>query len=162
MHMCSPHRALSVAALLLSTLSVGCADEIGDDCETALDCSAQGTRECDRTQRGGYCTIRGCEKGTCPEEAVCVKFRPQEPRLAVSYCMFKCSARDDCRSGYSCLSSDTFGAGDSQDAIVLDGNKKFCAQQLSPGMMSELPDAGIYTPDDDAGLSYLQDDAGSE
>ena len=49
------------------------------------------------------------------------------------------------------------------DALVLDGEaKKFCAQNLTPGMMSELPDAGIYTPDDDAGASSPEDDAGSE
>lgn len=154
---------LSIAALFIASLSVGCADKIGDACETALDCSSTGSRECDRTQSGGYCTIRGCEKGTCPDEAVCVKFRPAEPRLATTFCMFKCGGNGDCRGGYSCLSGDTFGAGDGQDALVLDGSgKKFCAQKLTPGMTSELADAGLYTPDDDAGAPFPEDDAGSE
>ena len=79
----------------LALAAVGCSPEIGDDCGTALDCSAQGSRLCDRTQPGGYCTIAGCERGTCPDEAVCVKFRPNLERLAVTYCMYKCSDHSD-------------------------------------------------------------------
>ncbi|MDD9935975.1 MAG: hypothetical protein OXT09_20355 [Myxococcales bacterium] len=133
------------AFIALLCASIGCSPEIGDDCETALDCSSQASRLCDRTQPGGYCTIRGCEKGTCPEEAVCVKFRPTTERLAVSYCMFRCSDDGDCRegAGYACLRDEDFG--DGNDAELLDdGNKKFCAlppEQLDAGVTS-LPDGG--------------------
>lgn len=128
-------------ALLACAALVGCADEIGDDCETALDCSQSGSRACDRTQPGGYCTIRGCERGSCPEEAVCVKFRPEAERLAVTYCMYSCGDDGDCRSdeGYQCTSMGTLGNG--MEAEVLDGpNKKFCSAK--PREPISLPDAG--------------------
>jgi hypothetical protein len=136
-----------------SMLLVGCADEIGDECETALDCSQSGRRACDRTQPKGYCTIRGCEKGSCPEEAVCVKFRPEEERLAVTYCMFQCEDDGDCRSdeGYQCTSSGELGNG--MEAVVLDGrNKSFCSAE--PREPISLPDGG-----DDAGPIFSAPDA---
>jgi hypothetical protein len=131
----SPRTLIISAAIALGCNA--CAPEIGDDCETDLDCSAQGSRPCDRTQPGGYCTIRGCEARTCPEESVCVKFRPQVERLAVTYCMFACASDDDCRTneGYLCLRADEFGA--EGDAQALDRGRRFCAIQAS------LPDAGV-------------------
>ena len=115
-----------------------CAPAIGDDCGNALDCSAQGSRLCDRTQPGGYCTIRGCEQGTCPGEAVCVKFaespepmcspqtHAQAERLAVTYCMAKCSGQGDCRSNYRCTSAADFG--DRGDAVILGrSTQRFCS-----------------------------------
>jgi hypothetical protein len=134
------HRTLSLL-FTVCMLLVGCADEIGDDCETALDCSQSGRRACDRTQPKGYCTIRGCEKGSCPEEAVCVKFRPEEERLAVTYCMLQCEDDGDCRSdeGYQCTSAGELGNG--MEAVVLDGTKKsFCSAE--PKQPISLPDAG--------------------
>lgn len=158
-----PHRRgtwhLCLLVSLLCGSAVGCAPQIGDKCSTALDCSAQGSRICDRTQPGGYCTIGGCERGTCPDEAVCVKFRPEEPRLATTYCMFRCHDDGDCRTGrgYQCLSGNDFGVGEMQDAIVLDGTgKKFCGLSVSPGdeepfiddsVPQSMPDAGDMTPD---------------
>jgi hypothetical protein len=132
---------LALLAPLASSALVGCADEIGDECETALDCSQSGSRACDRTQPGGYCTIRGCERGTCPEEAVCVKFRPEAERLAVTYCMFECEDNGDCRDdeGYHCTSMGMLGNG--MEAEVLDGaKKKFCSAE--PREPISLPDGG--------------------
>ena len=141
---------LRVFASCLAAALIGCADEIGDECETALDCSQSGSRTCDRTQPGGYCTIRGCERSTCPEEAVCVKFRPQEERLAVTYCMLQCEDDDDCRSdeGYQCTSMATLGNG--MESVVLDGKKRFCSAE--PRAPLSLPDAG-----GDAALMSLPD-----
>lgn len=141
--------------------AAACAPEIGDDCSTALDCSASGSRVCDRTQPGGYCTLIGCERGTCPEEAVCVRFNPAEDRLATTYCMYRCDDSGDCREddGYKCLravsktnmSVDPKAFGDGMEAEVL-GNpdQKFCA------VRSKLPepDAGVDAgalPGSDAG-----------
>lgn len=140
------HRlALGACIALALSLSFGaCAPEVGDDCETGLDCSAAGTRLCDRTQPGGYCTIQGCEKGTCPEEAVCVQFRPESARLSVTYCMYHCEDNGDCRTedGYACMSAKKFtenalaggGGGERMtEAKVLDGSKKkFCAYRVPP------------------------------
>lgn len=97
--------------LLFAVVLWGCTPSIGDDCDTALDCSAQATRLCDQTQPGGYCTLPGCDMGTCPDEAVCVLFRPETPRLSVSYCMLECESDSDCRDGegYRCLRASDFG-----------------------------------------------------
>ena len=58
--------------------SVGCGKEIGDGCTTANDCAQDGTRACDPDSNspGGYCTVIGCEFGSCPGEAVCIRFFP--------------------------------------------------------------------------------------
>ncbi|HEX2675340.1 MAG TPA: hypothetical protein VHM19_01840 [Polyangiales bacterium] len=140
-----------LSLLVLPWAALGCAPEIGDECGTALDCSASATRICDRTQPHGYCTLQGCEKGACPAEAVCVKFSPSSERLATTYCMYKCDDSGDCREdqGYKCLRAmpasmskpDPYHVfGDGIEAEVLGNpNQKFCA------VRSELPspDAGV-------------------
>lgn len=55
-------------------LAAGCGKEIGDECIVASDCSPNGDRQCDVSSQGGYCTVRGCDFNTCPDEAVCVRF----------------------------------------------------------------------------------------
>lgn len=138
---------LSFISAVLALTCNACAPEIGDECESDLDCSAQGSRPCDRTQPGGYCTIQGCEPGTCPEESVCVKFRPNIERLAATYCMYRCEDNGDCRSGggYRCLSGHEFG--NPGDAIVNDKNPdaKFCAVKA------------MYEGDDAADASAARD-----
>ena len=120
-----------LAGLGFALVVAGCAPEIGRSCESPLDCSAQASRECDRTQHNGYCTIRGCEPDTCPEEAVCVKFRASKERLALTYCMLECEGPSDCRTdeGYTCTGREDFVSEDDQeDVVVLDGkNKRFCS-----------------------------------
>lgn len=51
-----------------------CGNEIGDECIVSSDCSPNGDRTCIDPATGGYCTILGCDIGTCPEEGVCVRF----------------------------------------------------------------------------------------
>ena len=53
-----------------------CGEEIGDSCSLSTDCASNGSRICDTNSPGGYCTVIGCDVGTCPEEAVCVRFFP--------------------------------------------------------------------------------------
>src|SRR5262245_47832083 len=68
-------------ALLLAvaaTAGAGCSREIGDDCVTAVDCNPNGSRSCDSSQPGGYCTIQGCDERSCPEEAVCMRYFPAQ------------------------------------------------------------------------------------
>jgi len=129
------------AALLLAvvaTAGAGCRREIGDECTTAADCNPNGSRSCDATQPGGYCTIQGCDETSCPEEAVCIRYFPSqyltEPcnpsavetgcsadELCVDgkcarrstelrYCVKSCSSGDDCRSGYECRLAGTRGS----------------------------------------------------
>ena len=119
-------KSLIVLALVL--VAAGCGKEIGDACIVSSDCSPNGDRQCDISQKEGYCTIQGCDYATCPEEAACIRFfngqfanRPCEssadctldelcslnnhcvPRNSeVRYCMKVCESDDDCRDGYEC------------------------------------------------------------
>lgn len=68
-------RQLVIATLLL-LCGAGCGAEIGDSCSTNVDCSPAGDRICDTAQTDGYCTVEGCDLGSCPEEAVCIRFFP--------------------------------------------------------------------------------------
>lgn len=55
---------------------MGCGSEIGDSCNRDIDCSPEGDRICARGSDlpGGYCTVFGCDHGTCPDDSVCVRF----------------------------------------------------------------------------------------
>jgi hypothetical protein len=131
------------ASLCFASLAVACTPELGDSCSNSLNCSSQSSRECDRTQPGGYCTISPCERGTCPEEATCVKFRPSQERLSVTYCMRKCGKDNDCRDddGYRCLTAEEFST--RCEAETLDGaGKRFCALP-SPNAPIEDSDGGV-------------------
>ncbi len=114
--------------MIVALLAAGCGKEIGDECVIASDCDPNGTRSCDSSSTGGYCTIQGCDYATCPEEAACIRFftghfenRPCEdgsqctldelcsleghcvPRSSeVRYCMRTCESDDDCRDNYEC------------------------------------------------------------
>src|SRR3990170_4750281 len=105
------------ALLLLLALPAGCSAEIGDECDTSVDCSPDGDRVCDLSQRGGYCTIEDCAPDGCPDGALCVEFAFETPRLARRYCMASCESGGDCRDHYACVR-----AGE-QDAQVIDGHR---------------------------------------
>ena len=73
--------AAARAALLLAVVvaaGAGCRRQIGDECTTAAECNPNGTRSCDATQPGGYCTIQGCDENSCPEEAACIRYFPAQ------------------------------------------------------------------------------------
>jgi hypothetical protein len=130
------YKLLIVAACLFMG---ACAPQLGDGCSTATECSATGDRYCDRSQPGGYCTIVNCEPKSCGDEGVCVRFKPDQPRLQSSWCMKKCGNTGDCdRDEYVCRSAEDLGdisevvamSGESGSprAEVLESNKnaKFC------------------------------------
>ena len=74
-----PVTASRIAALVVCTVAaLGCGREIGDECQTAAECNPNGSRQCDVSQPGGYCTITGCDEKSCPEEAVCIRYFPTE------------------------------------------------------------------------------------
>lgn len=176
---------VSASLFALVALFAACSPEIGDECSTALDCSASGTRLCDMTQRGGYCTLEGCEENTCPEEAVCVQFGRRieghsVERLARTFCMYKCDSDGDCRTddNYKCYAAQSgtkgvkaFGAGNEAE-ILGNFEQKFCAQVPSTftlpkpdqGMSSMPPmseDAGMMSTPEDAGNASEDDGGGS-
>lgn len=123
---------MKLLILLALAASVGCGKEIGDSCIVSTDCDPNGLRQCDASQKDGYCTIMGCDYNTCPSEGVCVRFFSGEfenetctsdndcsldelcdlqghcvPRSAeVRFCMRKCDSNSDCRDGYECRTLD--------------------------------------------------------
>ena len=96
--------ALFALALATALGATGCAPDIGDSCDTSVNCDVNGTRICDLAQPGGYCTVEYCESGTCPAGSVCVQFEPTPSRLARTWCMASCTDDSDCRTdeGYGC------------------------------------------------------------
>jgi hypothetical protein len=73
-----PERAFLAVVLAVALSAAACGRQIGDDCQTAVDCDPSGTRICDLSQPGGYCTILGCNETTCPSEATCVRNFPAQ------------------------------------------------------------------------------------
>lgn len=71
-------KATSTALAVLAISTAACGSQIGDSCQTATDCAQDGTRICDISQPGGYCTIVGCDETTCPSEAACIRTFPVE------------------------------------------------------------------------------------
>ncbi|MEM9492710.1 MAG: hypothetical protein AAGC55_26415, partial [Myxococcota bacterium] len=63
-----------LAAVVAVALGAGCGTEIGDECTLSTDCSSAGDRICATDLPGGYCTVRGCDFDTCPDESICVRF----------------------------------------------------------------------------------------
>jgi hypothetical protein len=100
------HRAVSTFRLLLIAAAAlalsGCPRRIGDGCTQNIDCSLNADRTCDLAQLGGYCTIRQCDPNRCPDNAMCIEFDSNVPRLARRYCMSTCNTNGDCRGGYMC------------------------------------------------------------
>jgi hypothetical protein len=69
--------AILLCALALAS-AAGCGREIGDECRTSADCDPSGTRACDLSQPGGYCTIVGCDGDSCPEDSACLRYFPAQ------------------------------------------------------------------------------------
>ena len=140
----------------------GCTPAIGDACSYATECAANGTRTCDTTQPGGYCTLGNCDRGTCPAGSVCVLFEAQEPgcptndratpRLARTYCMATCESTGDCRGSYTCAHP----AALPWAGTVLDDHPTQAVCLASP--MSSV-DAG---PSSDAGVAPVCSAAGPD
>ena len=119
----------AVLFIVLALFAPACGKEIGDPCTTNVDCQQDGTRDCDLSQPGGYCTVNGCDEKFCPSEAVCIRVFPYEtpgapcttdldcvsadllclpdgfcvPRASERrYCERTCGNNGDCRGGYVC------------------------------------------------------------
>lgn len=147
-------------------LLVACQPEIGDSCSNAGDCSQQGERTCDVTEPGGYCTIFGCDKDACPEEAACIGFQsvvsiaPEcsslqaRPRLQRSLCMRTCKKNSDCRGGYACVDMKQQNPWGAQ--VISSGSGKVCtlAAPAAPvGETQVCSEAPLPIPVFDAGGS---------
>jgi hypothetical protein len=115
------------AALLI--LTAACGHNIGDSCTVSTDCAQDGSRVCDIFSPGGYCTIQGCDFGTCPSDSICARFYPAlenavdcnsgpmacaedevctigqkcaPTSIETRFCMKTCDSDGDCRDDYEC------------------------------------------------------------
>jgi hypothetical protein len=131
-----PVKQLTVVALslLLSVLAVAsCGKDIGDECLTSADCDPNGSRSCDLSQPGGYCTVLGCDQSSCPSGSFCIRYFPtqylstvcdpqcedlpacatgpcaeQDPQMCLPACPATCpqGARNDCAIDEVCLDAE--------------------------------------------------------
>ena len=67
--------AIAAAGVVLAAgLLAACGKEIGDSCIVSTDCGSDSNLICDQASLDGYCTIPGCDFGTCPSGSVCIRF----------------------------------------------------------------------------------------
>ncbi|RZO54950.1 MAG: hypothetical protein EVA89_26820 [Sandaracinaceae bacterium] len=135
---------LRLLLLVFAVISVGCAPQIGDGCNNSFDCSINGDRQCDLSQPSGACTIFGCDADTCPDDAVCVRFRPEPSRLTFTACMKPCETDASCRvsEDFICLSANevlaTEGPGGGEGDVIAEivdeerGERSFCISVVDP------------------------------
>jgi hypothetical protein len=123
-----------LAALASLAGLAGCTPEVGDSCALSTDCSSDGTRVCDTSEPGGYCTILNCTGtnlgSTCPEYDICVQFSQNVPGcpnnshepspISQTFCMAGCATNSDCRADYSCKSP----SGQPWQGLILDQNQQ--------------------------------------
>ena len=143
-------------AILAIVAATGCQPEIGDACQTAIDCSSLGDRLCDTSQPSGYCTEFNCEPDQCTEEASCVSFNLDlDPacrtlddarfgRYGRTFCMFVCESNADCRAGYACVKPNTRNARviDLETETSNPQDTKVCLVEGSiPSLPNESPNA---------------------
>lgn len=155
---------LSSWAALVACLSfIACQPQIGDECSTSVDCSASGERGCDITQPGGYCTVSGCDPGSCPDDSVCIAFGTQVSpaagcadasglsRFQRSFCMASCDSSKDCRSAYECL--DVSAPGNPWSAVVIDAREsgKVCVVPSTGAPVKEGPHQVCEAPSPSSG-----------
>ncbi len=93
---------IAIAVPFAFAALTGCQPQIGDRCNNSTDCSVNGDRLCDLAQPNGYCTIAGCDPDSCPNNALCVEFRPTPSRTAQTFCMERCKGNGGCRGRYTC------------------------------------------------------------
>jgi hypothetical protein len=71
----------ALAALVLAAAALGgaCGHDVGDACKSSVDCDPNGTRSCDLSQPGGYCTVVGCDAkaAPCPGGSTCIRTFPE-------------------------------------------------------------------------------------
>jgi hypothetical protein len=109
---------LVALSMSLASLVSACGHDIGDSCKTAADCDPNGTRTCDLSQPGGYCTMAGCDEKSCPSGAVCIRYFPESYLDKTKTCDVDCEdvgavdasvcpkgATNDCAADELCLNT---------------------------------------------------------
>ena len=108
-----------------ATVASGCARKIGDECTTAADCNPNGTRSCDASQPGGYCTIQGCDETSCPDEAACIRYFPAQYLTEAVRSRRRAATPDRCAADEFCLPEGL--------CAPLSQELRYCAKTCSSG-----------------------------
>jgi hypothetical protein len=136
---------LRVLLLVAAVVAPACQRQIGDECRTSVDCDPNGTRVCDLSQPGGYCTVMGCNETSCPGGSACIRYFPEQ--FLTRHCNPKCEnfacQVDPCPAGETdsdggtclppCKNPDTgvdcsgYQNGCTADEVCLDAG--FCARR---------------------------------
>jgi hypothetical protein len=76
--------------------------EVGDPCTKASDCNEGSV--CLTSLPNGYCSVKGCQSGSCPSGSECFQFDSGD-----TYCLKTCTSSSECREdeGYVCDSDNT-------------------------------------------------------
>jgi hypothetical protein len=103
--------ALAVVAFaaLAALAAGGCGHDIGDECKSSVDCDPNGTRSCDLSQPGGYCTVQGCDETSCPSGSACVRIFPMAsflPKMCHHLLEDLDGKTNDCLADEVCLDND--------------------------------------------------------
>jgi hypothetical protein len=131
----SAWRAGALAVVVLAALAAvaggGCGHDIGDECKSSVDCDPNGTRSCDLSQPGGYCTVQGCDETACPSGSTCVRVFPKSELLPQIHCDPACEDLD-CPTGRTNVCT--------ADEVCLNSNicakqsyeQRYCAKTCDP------------------------------
>jgi hypothetical protein len=126
-HTCPVNRScLLLTALAFGLLAAGCGKKIGDACSTNIDCQQDGTRICDLSQPGGYCTEDGCDENSCPSESICVRFFDQK------FATTSCGPDQPCPAATEiCLVRGPAGSPAEMACMPLSSERRFCADKCN-------------------------------
>jgi hypothetical protein len=105
--------ALAALVLVAAALGGACGHDIGDACKSSVDCDPNGTRSCDLSQPGGYCTVVGCDAtaAPCPDGSTCIRTFPEvllAANAAAAGLAMTCdptAAMSGCPAGMVCASA---------------------------------------------------------
>lgn len=119
-----------LGSFALALAAAACGHGIGDDCKTSTDCDPNGTRSCDLSQPGGYCTIVGCNETSCPSDSTCIRYFPQQ--FLSKACDPTCEDVA-CDAGVPYVGKDDAGATDAELAGEIDaGNGQVIVDDCDP------------------------------
>lgn len=126
-HTCPVNRSCFLLTILAAGLAASaCSKKIGDGCSTNIDCQQNGTRICDLSQPGGYCTVDGCDENSCPSESICVRFFDQK------YATVECGDQLPCPSANDvCVTRNLGDLPPQKVCAPAASERRFCAEKCS-------------------------------
>jgi hypothetical protein len=123
-HTCPVNRSsLLLIALVAGLAASGCGKKIGDGCSTNIDCQQNGTRICDLSQPGGYCTEDGCDENSCPSGSICIRFFNQ------SFATISCADQPCPSANDVCVIGDPTTSPPEKVCVPAASERRYCADK---------------------------------